>query len=172
MSFTIDTAKFSSIINLRMSNTLSGATFENMSERFNYTLKDSDNEFVFDRAVMASSIPMIGAGSVDIDLYDLDALDIGNGPGRDTIGLTMANATIHAMLIQNKSTSTGDLTVDTNQTGGWTSWLPAGTHSLAPGSLLSGVWPSGIAVADTTNHILRLTSSDVLSFDLYFVAKQ
>ncbi len=85
---------------------------------------------------------------------------MGAGAGGDNLGLAHANSAIHAIMIENDSSSAGDLRVDTNVTGAWTGLLPASTTlDLDAGSFLHCVFgTTGKAVADTTNHILRLSA--------------
>ena len=127
----------------------------------------------FDRVLSAQSQSLLDGVDLDIDLYDLGSLDIGNGAGRDNLGLTHANALIHWMKIHNTSSASGSsLIVDSSQSGGWTSWLPSGTHTLGPGERIFGLWFDGLAVADSTNHILRLTASGDVTFDFEFLSSQ
>jgi hypothetical protein len=87
--------------------------------------------------------------------------------------MSHANALIHWMKIHNTSTASGSsLIVDSSQAGGWTSWLPSGTHTLGPGERIFGLWLDGVAVADSSNHILRLTASGNITFDFEFLSSQ
>ena len=104
----------------------------------------------------------------DIDVYDFGTLDIGAGAGLDALGQSMALTGIKAILVRNLSTSTGDLEVGNKAaTTAWQSMFvgsgdaDAACVVLAPGASFLYVDPSaaGLAVADTTNHLLTMTDT-------------
>lgn len=104
----------------------------------------------------------------DIDVYDFGALDIGAGAGLDALGQSMALTGIKAVLITNLSTSTGNLEVGNKAaTTAWQSMFvgsgdaDAACITLAPGASFLYIDPSaaGLAVADTSNHLLTMTDS-------------
>jgi hypothetical protein len=159
MTISINSAALSHGVQVDVTNTLSQANVrKSFGDLTTETLKVSGS-YVFDGVVIADGKTLTDATNLDLDLYDLGAFDLGNGAGRDSAGQAHTNATIHYMRIKCDSGSTGSLVVDSSQANGWTAWLPSGTTTLAPGSMIQGYWPAGLAVTDASNHILRLTAS-------------
>jgi|TARA_R110000787_G_scaffold49997_1_gene119505 hypothetical protein len=101
----------------------------------------------------------------DIDVFDFGSIDIGAGAGLDTLGQALALTGIKALLVQNLSTSAGAVHVgNKNATTAWNSMFNAddtGQITLAPGASFLYVDPSaaGLAVADTSNHLLTFTDA-------------
>jgi hypothetical protein len=127
--------------------------------------------WIFDRVFAARSQALANAATFDLDLLDLGTYDLGNGAGRDSLGLGHSNATIHYIRIRCQSTSTGSLTVDGSQTNGWTEFIPT-THVLAPGDEIFGKWVTG-KVVDATHKILRFTAGGGdLTYDIDFLPTQ
>ena len=170
MSITFNNLQFKIGMTVQAVNDSTNAKFSldgtGSTEKFQ-TSSSYDPEKLLD----ASGQVLSDTSNLDIDLYDLGTWDIGSGAGRDTLAQAHTNSLIYMLYVKNDSDSTGNLVFDTSQTGGWTSWMPSGTHTLEPGASLCGVWPSGIAVADTSNHILRLTAaSGDVTFDLQMLS--
>lgn len=117
------------------------------------------NRFWFDERTLA------GSASEDIDVFDLAALDIGAGAGLDSFGQTFAMTGIAAILVENLSTSAGNLLVgNKNATTAWNSMFNGSDVAeilLVPGAAFLFVDPSagGLAVADVTNHLLTMTDT-------------
>lgn len=105
------------------------------------------------------------AGTIDIDVYDLGSLDIGAGAGLSALGQAFANAEIALLFIENLSSSAGNLLVGGNgTTAAWNSLFNSDDDAqlvLPPdsGVLLWCRNDPAWAVADTSNHLLRLTAS-------------
>lgn len=173
MSLTITNAKYRSGMEAYVENAVSLVSLSAGNSSFNVTYKDSNGDYIFDRLFSAIDQTITNATSLDVDLYDLGTLDIGNGPGRDSVGLAHANSKIISMTIGNTSASLGTLTVDTSVANGWTAWMTSGTTVLLPGDSISGIWQAGLTVTDATNHLLRLSASvDDVIFDLQFTSLQ
>lgn len=142
-------------------------------DRTSENLKDGAGAYVFDRVFSATSKTLADTTNEDVDLYDLGTYDLGNGAGRDSLGMSHANATIRYMLVRCLSSSTGSLIVNTSVANGWTAWLPSGTFTLTPGAIMEGYFPAGLAVTDASNHLLRLTATGGdADYDLQFLSKQ
>lgn len=119
-----------------------------------------------------------GATSENIDVYDFGVIDIGTGAGEDALGNSQTLTEIVAMLIENKSTSTGNLTIGGE--GSAAAWqTPFGASDTAtfgpfpPGGFMlfaAGADPA-FAVADSSNHLLKITSSDTLTYDIYIIGR-
>lgn len=104
----------------------------------------------------------IPVGTVDLDLYDFGSLDIGGGAGRDALGQVMALAEIVGIRIKVVS-GAGTLLVGGNGTAAaWNSLFNASDSAkIGPfkaGARIEHLCPAdgNLAVADTTNHLLRL----------------
>jgi hypothetical protein len=159
MAVTVDRARVSFNLGCKVTSS-SGAVFD-FSKSTGSSLRNTDGTFAFDRILALEDYSLTtAAGNLDIDLYDLGTLDVGSGPGDDNLGQSHANSAIHAILIENASSSVGDLRIDTGATGSWTGILPASaTLDLDAASFIQCVFgTTGKAVADTTNHILRLSA--------------
>ena len=108
----------------------------------------------------------LGTGANEtIDLFDFGTLDIGGGAGLDSLGQALALTGIKCLLIQNKSTSVGNLIVGGDgTTAAWNSLFNGSDTAellLPPDSAVMVTVPTaaGMAVADTTNHLLKMTDS-------------
>lgn len=171
MTITVDQIESRIELRLQATNDDSQAQYRRVSDPFTEDYTTDAGVRRFTKILEALDQSLADTANEDLDLYDLGTLDIGNGPGRDTLGLAHTNSKIYRLVVRNQSISTGSLVFDTSQTGGWTSWMPSGTHSLEPGAMLCGSWPNGIDVADTSNHILRLTaSSGAVVYDLQILS--
>lgn len=125
---------------------------------------------------------LTGTTPEDIDLYDLGSIDIGAGSGKGPLGATLANAEITAILIQNRSTSTGNIFVGgKNATTAWNAIFAIGGVAddtaqigpLLPGSFvcLGCTSDPAWAVADTTSHLLTMTPTANATYDIYVLAR-
>lgn len=172
---TISSARLDAALILDAANPDSGAQFlRNQQNQVVETLQDSSSNFLFDRVFFDENASLLDTTSINFDMYDLGTYNVGNGAGRDNVGLTHANAKIIYLFIRNRSTSTGNLEVNTSQTNGWTNLFGgSSTKTLAPGASMREVHPAGIAVTDAANHILQLAAaSGDLSFDFEFLSNQ
>ena len=122
----------------------------------------------------ASEGRTLSASTEDIDLFDFGSLDIGGGAGKDQLGGSMALTGIKMLYIKNRSTSAADLVVGgKGASTAWTSLLATNTFTitLKPGQILMTTDPSaaGMAVADTTNHLLTMTSGGACTYDIALI---
>lgn len=118
-----------------------------------------------------------GATAEDIDLYDLGSIDIGAGAGKDPLGQALALAEVAGIIVYNAATSVGTLTIgNKNATTAWNSWCngsDTAAVTLYPGGVFAICSPTdpAYAVADTSNHLLTMTSSDTLTYDVYVLGR-
>jgi hypothetical protein len=112
----------------------------------------------------------------EIDVYDL-AVD-GGAAGTDTLGQTVAAATVKAIIIRNNSVIAADnLTIGGEaSTAAWNSPFggsDSASVTLGPGGKITMEAPSiaGYAVADTTNHLLKIDNATANSiiYDIVIV---
>lgn len=112
-----------------------------------------------DRFTQDISRSLTSGNSEDLDLFDLAGFDIAT----DVLRNTVTYADIVAIIIQNHSTSAGNLEVGgKGDSTAWTSLLKDNsdilvlppTGILAIGCTNDPAW----AVADTTNHILKMNA--------------
>ena len=100
----------------------------------------------------------------NIDLFDFGTLDIGGGAGLDSLGQALALTGIKGLLIQNSASSGGNLLIGgEGSAGAWNTLfngvdtsvikLPAGASIM-----VSIPTASGLAVADTSNHLLKMAN--------------
>lgn len=115
----------------------------------------------------------------DIDVFDWAQTNSGPGAGRDLIGNPLSVVEITGILIFNRTTSVGNITVGNNNTpAAWNSlfngtdtgaWGPRG-----PGAIFFSFDPTkpALAVADMTNHLLTIaaTGGDI-TYDIYMAGR-
>lgn len=101
----------------------------------------------------------------DIDVYDLASIDIGAGAGLDSLGQAHALTGVKLLYVKNHSDSGGNLHVGgKGTTAAWNSPFNADDDALivlVPGASITLTAPTaaGFAVADTTNHLLKMTDA-------------
>lgn len=99
-----------------------------------------------------------------LDLYDLGTIDLGAGAGKDALGQSVANVEIVGLLIVHKS-GTGTLLVGGGgATTAWNSMFNGDDDAqlvVKPGGRVLVLCPPdpAYAVADTTNHTLKMEAS-------------
>lgn len=107
----------------------------------------------------------LSSTSENIDLFDLASLNVGAGAGLDSLGQAFAITGIKLLYVANASTSAVDLLV-----GGlaaataWNTLFNADDDAiitLHPGASMLVATPkaAGYAVADSTNHLLKIEAS-------------
>lgn len=117
------------------------------------------------RAWSSSVRSLTSGNSETIDVYDFGSIDIGAGAGLDALGQSLALSGIKALYIENISGSAGNLVVGNDgTTAAWNSFFSASdtaTFTLQPGAIFLTADPTalGMAVADSTNHLLKLAAS-------------
>lgn len=175
------TAKIKASIGGTFSNTLentTGVSAISFAKSIALSLSDGTTTGKADKLWMSEGRSLSGATSENIDVFDFGTIDIGTGSGEDPLGNPITLAEIVAILIENKSTSTGNLTVGgEGSAAAWQSMFGASdTATLGPfkpggGCLIwTGADPA-FAVADSTNHLLKIASSDTLTYDIYIIGR-
>ena len=115
----------------------------------------------------------------DIDVFDWAQSNPGPGAGRDLIGNTLTLVEIVGVLIFNQTSSAGSITIGNNNTvAAWNSPFNA-SDTGAVGPIGPGGWfmifdPSdpAFAVADTSNHLLRITATGGnVTYDIYMAGR-
>lgn len=121
---------------------------------------------------------LTGATSENIDMYDLGSIDIGAGAGKDGAGQALALVEICGLLIVNDSESVGDITVGGEGSGAAWNSLFSGSDAytlgpIPPGGFVLIVNPANPAwaVADTTNHLLKIASSDDVTYSIAILGR-
>lgn len=114
-----------------------------------------------------------------IDLFDFGSLDIGAGAGLDPVGQAITLESVVALIVRNNSSSTGTLTVGAEGTGAaWNSPFAGDDEAaltLPPGATACLVSPgaTGWAVADSTNHLLKIAASGgAVNYDIIVIGRQ
>jgi len=119
---------------------------------------------------------------VDVDLYDLAALDEGGGPGKDGLGQAMAQDEVVALAVVVAAGSDGKLVIGGNGTGAaWNSIFEGDDNAkmglrsstINPGILLL-FCPSETAyeVTDATNHLLQFEAvGGAVTFSLHVAGR-
>lgn len=177
MAVTVNAATFQSQLGGIVSSG-TGAKHQ-LGQAWSVDMQDSSDDFIFDRMFALTDYSLTtGAGNLDIDLYDLGALDVGAGAGEDNLGLTHANARILAFGIRNQEVSGGGtLRIDQNGAGAaaWTGFFDGSTVlDLAQGGqILAYLGENGKTVTDATDHLLRLSAqTNNCTIDFIFYSKQ
>lgn len=169
MARSLNTIRVSAAITAQLANTLDGGSISataNQGFGVSPTLESGTTANKADVIWSDTGRSITSGANDDLDLYDLGAVDIGAGAGRDAVGQSIAIAEVVAVLIVNKSTSTGNLLVGgEGTTAAWNSPFNGVDTTvfgpLKPGGFVAFSSPTdpAYAVADTSNHILRLTAS-------------
>lgn len=107
---------------------------------------------------------LIAAASENIDLFDLAALDLGNGAGRDQLGLTQNNTKLIFLMVENLDVSVGNLIVGGEGSLATFNSIFNGSDAasviLEPGAHFQVCSPkNGFAIADVANHLLKIAAS-------------
>ena len=122
---------------------------------------------------------LASGASENIDVYDLAAIDIGGGAGRDALGQLQTLAEIVAIMIKVEDASAGSLIIGgEGSTAAWNSLFNASDTSvlgpIKPGGfvLIHSPGDPAFAVADTSNHLLKLAASggDV-TYSIYLMGR-
>lgn len=137
-----------------------------MGRDFKPTLSSGTTADKADRFWYDSGRTITSASSEDIDVYDLGSIDLGAGAGKDALGQTWTVAEIVALIVVNETASAGSLLVGgKSATTAWNSPFGGSDDDafieLKPGGSLILFAPSdpAYAVADTTNHLLKMAAS-------------
>jgi hypothetical protein len=142
-----------------------------------FTLTDGTTTDKADKVWASTGRTLSGTADETIDVYDFGSLDIGAGAGKDPLSGTLALAEIAFIIVVNRSTSTGTLTIGADgTTAAWNSPFNADDDAaltLKPGMifLIGGGADPAFAVADTSNHLLKMASSANLTYDIYIIGR-
>jgi hypothetical protein len=154
-----------------------GTAAISVGEQVTHTFTTGTTAGKADRFWSSRARALTAGNSEDIDVYDLGSLDIGAGAGKDPVGLAFANVDITGILIENTSSSAGDLVIGNNATtAAWVGFFGGDTQAitLKPTSIffLSTENDPGFAVADTSSHLLRIAASggDV-TYDIHLMCR-
>ena len=119
---------------------------------------------------------LTAAQAEDIDMYDMGSIDVGAGAGLDSLGQALALTGIKGLYVKNHSDSAGALLVgNKNATTCWNTLFNGSDTAeiiLAPGAsfIFSDPTAAGLAVADTTNHLLTMTDAGSgCTYDVAFI---
>lgn len=152
-----------------------GTPTASLGDRINATYTTGVAANQIDRIWSDKGRTLSGATSENIDVFDFGTIDIGAGAGLDALGQALALAEIVAILIENQSGSTGTLTVGAEGSAAeWESLLGDGsTIILKPGEVFfaRATADPAWAVADTTNHLLKLASSANLTYNIHIFGR-
>lgn len=126
-----------------------------------------------DRVWASPARTLTGATSETLDLYDMGSVDIGAGAGNDAVGAAWLLAELVGLIIINSTDSAGDLTIGAEGSGAAFNSIFGGSDTasigpIPPGGALELINPANPAwlVADTTNHLLKIASSDDVIFSV------
>ncbi len=152
----------------------------NIPLNFSFSLSTTDGTASdkADKVWPSKARSLSGATSETIDVFDFGAIDIGTGAGEGPLGNAITLAEIVAVIIENNSTSTGNLTIGGDGTAAaWNSIFNASDTAelgpLPPGGFFiigAGADPA-FAVADTSNHLLKMASSATLTYDILIIGR-
>lgn len=117
----------------------------------------------------------LGNGATeDIDMFDLASVDIGAGAGLDSLGQGVSMTGIKGVLVSvSPASSTGIIVGNKNATTAWVSPFTSDTDAINIGVggifLLTNPTAAGIAVADTSDHLLTITDDGGGSGSVYSI---
>lgn len=121
---------------------------------------------------------LTSGNSETIDVHDFGSLDIGAGAGLDQLGQALSLADLVILLIVNRATSAGTLLVGADGTTAAFNSIFNGDDeaalSLPPaaGVLLFAPGATAFAVADTSNHLLKIAASGGnCTYDAYIIGR-
>ena len=169
-------------LNGTYTNTLTDSTTVShaLAKSFSDTLATGTGDDQSDIFWSSSSRTLADAATETFDMYDLGTLNIGAGAGKDHLGQSVAFADVTALFIFNNTTvaNDGKLVVGADGTSAcWNSPFdgdddgklvipPAGFVALF--SPKDGAW----AVADSTNHLLKMAASGgEVTYDIFVVGR-
>lgn len=168
MARSLESISLSATLSATLKNTLADGTTAfsgSVGRQVKLTLTSGITANKADRGWEAVSRALADAATEDIDLYDLASVDIGGGAGKDASGQAFVAAEIVGLLIHNSPDSVGSLKVGGKGTAAaWNSIFDGDDDAklvLPPGAFVALGCPAdpAWAVADTTNHLLKMEAS-------------
>lgn len=124
-------------------------------------------------------VTISSGATLDIDLYDFAAQDLGAGLGRDGLGLLITLEEIVCLIIK-QTTGPGRLEIMPTSPANSVDWIPAAYATVANGGALKRngvhVWYQDDELAydveDGSNHMLRLgANGGNVAFDIYVLGR-
>lgn len=141
-------------------------------------LTDGTTASKCDKVWWDTSRALSGATSESLDLYDLGSVNIGGGAGKDVFGGAWATVEVVGLYVENESSSTGNLTLGAEgSSAAWNSLFngddEAAIGPIKPGGVILIYMPSdpAFAVADSSNHLLKIASSATLTYNIAILAR-
>ena len=175
------TATIKASVDGNYTNTLTdsgGTVAVNLAKAVSLAFTEGTTTGKADKIWSSTARTLTGSTSENIDLYDFGGIDIGTGSGEDALGNPLTLADIVAVIIENNPTSTGNLTIGgEGSAAAWNSIFNASDTAevgpLPPGGvfLIAARADPAFAVADTSNHLLKIASSANLTYDIYIVGR-
>ncbi len=144
-----------------------GETQANIGQKITLTLADGTIVNTARRGNESKTRTLLSGNSEIIDLFDLAALDVGHGAGRDVLGLQVNAVELVGLLVYNRgpiATYPGRLRVGGEGTAAaWSDFILSDTAQLASpatGFMLIGC-PADPAwlIADASNHLLKFEAN-------------
>jgi hypothetical protein len=137
------------------------------SGQFNWSLATGTDAEETDRLWISKDRTITAGGYETIDVYDFGSIDIGAGAGKDPLGQSLALAEIRGLFIEvaDDASYPGSLVVGGEGSGAEWNSLFNGTDGreiiIKPNSLFLALTKNdpGWAVADSTNHLLKMSAS-------------
>lgn len=168
--------RFAALLQNTLTNSL-GTTSAPVEATYNLSLTDGTSANKADKLWASVARSLSGATSETLDVYDLGSVDIGAGAGKDPLGGSLTLAEIVGIMVVNATTSTGTITLGADgTTAAWNSPFAGDDEAaltIKPGGLVILTAPTdpGFAVADTSNHLLKVASSATLTYDIYILGR-
>lgn len=145
---------------------------------FSDSLADGTSADQADKIWKSENRSLSGATSETIDVFDLASINIGAGAGKDCFGGSWATVEIVGLFVFNDTTSTGNLTIGADGTTACWNSIFNGDDEAAIGPIGPGGWfgiyrpdNPAFAVADSSNHLLKIASSASLTYDIWILAR-
>lgn len=184
MADTLSNCQIKASITGTFKNTLSGSSGDAalpIDLDFTDSLADGTTSDQADKPWTRKGLTLSSSGTQDIDVYDLGTIDIGAGAGKDGLGGSWASAEVVGLLVTVDASSTGTLSIGgEGSAAAWNSFLNASDTAKAgpigPGGVFLIYRPDdpAFAVADTSNHLLRLTEesgSGSVTYNVCIIAR-
>jgi hypothetical protein len=151
-----------------------------ITKSFADTLATGTSADQSDRFWSSSSRTLADAATETFDLYDLSTLNLGAGAGKDPLGQSVAFVDITCIAVFNNTTAGdgGKVIVGGDGTAAcWNSWANGDDDAVTiipAGGLFTLYSPAdpAWAVADTSNHLLKVTASgSAVTYDIFIVGR-
>ncbi len=181
MSSQLSTGKITAELNGVFKNVLTDLTEvqATVGERVTLTLTDGTTTNKVNRGFMSKTRALSAASSETLDLFDLAAIDIGSGAGRDLFGLQVNAIELVGLLVVNigGGSNTGTLRFGgEGSTAAWQAFIRSDTAYLdfpAPSFMLIGCGADPAwTIADTSDHLLKITAiTAAISYSIHWLTR-